>query len=884
MRAMDRLPARLVAATLASTMVLAACTSATDSVAEQQPSDLEPPHISVVAEGLINPLGLALHADGTVLIAEEGTGEGDDSAGVSVLTPDGRLGRVVSGLPSSRDSGDLSGVPLVGVSPNGETVYLAHFGAGALLTFPVPPEGLEPETKAQPALGPNDLGTAMVALNEVRLINPFDITFDEAARPVVSDASENGVAVETDDGNARFIHRFAELTDPNSESLRIDAVPTGITRIGDEYFVTLTGGCPYPAGVGRLVAIDDSRNERLIVDGLSMPIDVEVGADQTVWLLEFARFDDGASCFTGEGYLPGSGRLSRVLDDGTVDTVVEGLDFPGAVLPMPDGSLYITEVFSGRLLHASWTQDDDASAEAPDDSVWMLRDVAVESGLDFTHGAFQQGITMDPAAMMGGGLCWVDYDDDGWMDLYLVNSHATAERQALEQAGALPTNRLYRNEKGSFVDVSAGSGADLVMRGNGCVAGDLDGDGRSDLFVTADGPNALLLNAGSGTFQEVAHSAGVDAPEWNTAAVVGDVNGDGLPDLFVGSYIDLDRMIDKPSGAFPQDFVGLPDRLYINRGGVGAALRFDEVTMDAGLLLRERALGALLTDVDGDRDLDLYIANDGNPNRLYENISMDGRARFVDVTDEAGVGDSGSGMGIAGGDFDLDGAFDLIVTNWDTELNALYRNMSAGEAIEFEYMTYSIGMVGLGNNKTAWGATWADLDLDTDLDLLVVHGHVPISDPDVDAQLVRLYGNRSAEGDAGQLRDWTTAVGLDHVGPVMARGSAVADYDNDGDLDAAVNVIGGRALLLRNDRPTGGSVTVVVPGFHPGTVVEATLPDGIVLRREWHAGSSYLAGEDPRFVLGLGDSDRVDVLVRLPGGAEAFRSRLPVGSTWIVDL
>jgi hypothetical protein len=379
-------------------------------------------------------------------------------------------------------------------------------------------------------------------------------------------------------------------------------------------------------------------------------------------------------------------------------------------------------------------------------------------------------------------------------------------------------------------------------------------------------------------------SAGIAATEWNTAAVVGDVNHDGLPDLFIGSYIDMERKVSNPSGTFPNDFLGLPDRLYLNAGGSDAGIRFVEVTAGSGLAKSERTLGALFTDVDGDRDLDLYIANDGHPNRLYvnETVAGDKVARFVDVTEKAGVGDSGSGMGVAGGDYDMDGAFDLLVTNWDTELNALYRNASTGEDPVFDYMTYRVGIAGLGNNKTAWGATWADFDLDTDLDLLIVHGHVPISDPVTDAELIRLYGNRSAEGDHGQLRDWTGIVGLDEVGSLMARGSAVADYDNDGDMDVAVNQISGPALLLRNDAPPGNWLVVDVRDFAPGTVVEITLSSGTVLRREWHAGSSYLSSEDPRVVFGVGTAETVHVAVHWLDGRIAGFDDIAVGQTLVV--
>ncbi len=865
-------PRRLPAAAVALFLVLAACNGSTSD----EPTDpSEAPIVEVVAEGLVNPLGLAALPDGSVLIAEEGTGERDTSAGLSVLTPDGRVGRVVSNLPSSRDSGDLSGAPLAGVSPDGTTAYVAHFASQALLTLPIPPDGLKPETKAAPALTLDDLTPTMTPLREVALLNPFDIAFDESGRPVVSDASGNGVATLNDDGTTTFTHRIGELEDPEQSTLKIDPVPTGITRVGDEYYVTLTGGCPYPLGSGVVVALGADRAERVVATGLNMPIDVELGPSGTIWLLEFARFTPDASCFTGAGYEAGTGRLSRLHEDGTRTEVLTGLNHPGAVLEMPNGDVFITEIFSGRVLRLSWPSDAaptpiattiSATSTAP--AGWTYANVAAAVGLDFTHGAFAAELSDDPAAAMGGGLCWIDYDRDGWLDLYLVNSHATAETSYWADNGGLPRNELYRNVGGTFSRIGEDAGVDIAHRGNGCVSADFDDDGWYDLFVTADGPNVLFHNQGDGTFVDVAGAVGVDTPEWNTAAVVGDLNGDSRPDLFVGAYIDLAVKIDKPSGAFPQDYLGLPDRLFLNRGTPGT-IDFSEVAGAAGLEHSERALGALLSDFDLDGDVDLYIANDGHPNRLYRNDSARGGASITltDVTAETGVGDSGSGMGVAGADYDGNGTFDILVTNWEAELNALYANETAGGELAFGYMTQRIGLAGLGNNKTGWGVAWVDVDLDSDLDMLIAHGRVPVTDMATDPELVRLYGNLQAEGQSGQFRDWTTRSGLDAVGPLLARGSAAADFDNDGDIDIAINSIGHPVTLLRSDGATGNWIEIALDGFHPGARVTVDLSDGRSFEREWHAGSSYLASEDPRIHFGLGAyEDPVSVTVVMPDG------------------
>ncbi|MEM8863208.1 MAG: CRTAC1 family protein, partial [Chloroflexota bacterium] len=626
-----------------------------------------------------------------------------------------------------------------------------------------------------------------------------------------------------------------------------------------------------------------------------------------VWLLEFAVFTEGGNCFMGQDYLPNSGRLSRLNSVGEPELLVLDLNYPGAIEFDNDGNLLISEIFSGRILQIE--NPNRLSAEtsittllgepvveqptAEPEFPLQFVDVAPEVGLDFTHGAFVTGeISADPIAMMGGGLCWLDFDLDGWLDLYVVNSHAIAEQDYWAENGGLPTNQLYKNSDGEFVNVTDESGTGLTLRGNGCVAADLNNDGLIDIFVTADGPNKLLWNNGDGTFTEGAEQAGLSGPiepelaEWNSAASVGDLNGDGWPDIFVAAYINLENKVEKPVGAFPQDFYGLFDHLYLNQGDG----TFVEVTADLGLDRAERGLGSVMSDLDNDGDLDLYIANDGHPNRMYLNEVNDSALGFmlVDVSQSSGANDSGSGMGIATGDYDNDGYFDLLVTNWDTELNALYRNeVGEKDALEFRYSTFRIGISGLGNNITGWGTAWVDFDHDTDQDLLVVNGHVPISNPAEDAQLVRLYGNRLAEGMPDQFREWTQLVGLgrDGLGVKMARGSAAADFDNDGDVDVAINTIGGNLLLLENRVSQNNWFAVSIPTASPGCVVELKLPDGTVLVREYLAGSSYLASEDPRFHFGIGSFEGgLDLTVKLATGQELVFSDLDGNQYFMPDI
>ena len=188
----------------------------------------------------------------------------------------------------------------------------------------------------------------------------------------------------------------------------------------------------------------------------------------------------------------------------------------------------------------------------------------------------------DVTAMMGGGVCWLDYDGDGWMDLYVVNSFAEVDRERWAARGGVPHNALFRNDRGRFVDVSRGSGADISTQGNGCVAADLNGDGRTDLYVTSAGADVLLWNDGDGRFSDGTDAAGIAPWGWHAGATVGDVNGDGRPDLFVAGYTAENAVISGSQYGFPTNFLGVADQLYLNEGG-GRRPRFREVAKQVGI-------------------------------------------------------------------------------------------------------------------------------------------------------------------------------------------------------------------------------------------------------------------------------------------------------------
>ncbi|HXV32445.1 MAG TPA: FG-GAP-like repeat-containing protein [Gaiellaceae bacterium] len=495
-----------------------------------------------------------------------------------------------------------------------------------------------------------------------------------------------------------------------------------------------------------------------------------------------------------------------------------------------------------------------------------LVDVARHVGLDFRHGAFRFKTSADPVAMMGGGVCWLDFDGDGRLDLYAVNSHSVEVDVARWKArGGLPRSALYRNAGGRFVDVSRGSGADLDLRGNGCVAADFDGDGRTDLYVTAFGYDALLWNEGGGRFVEGARAAGIDEYGWHTAAAVGDVNADGRPDLFVAGYADLNAPVEGAAGGFPSTYAGVRDRLYLNLGpGADGRPRFRDVAEGAGIEADavEHGLGAAFTDVDGDGRLDLYVANDLDPNRLYVNVPDDGPLgfRLDERGAEAGVADENAGMGVAAADASGDGRPDLVVTNSHRQLHGVFRS----EGVGTEYADARPAFAPAFDTTLAgWGASWADLDNNGRLDLVLANGAIPVTNLGVDAQPVKVLSEQG-----GEVVDVSAGLGLGSL-RANGRGLAVADYDDDGDLDVAVASVGGPLLLLRNSGAGGHWLEVELGRFAPGTRVTAVLPDGSRLVREALAGTSYLSSEDPRVHFGLGDATRVrELIVRYPDGRE----------------
>src|SRR4051794_5438126 len=518
-----------------------------------------------------------------------------------------------------------------------------------------------------------------------------------------------------------------------------------------------------------------------------------------------------------------------------------------------------------------------------------LQDVAGRVGLDFRQGAFRFGVSPDPAAMTGGGLCALDYDNDGWVDLFVVNSYSQADVDRWRTRGGLPRSVLFRNKKGRFTDVSRRSKADLAVRGEGCVAADLNSDGFTDLYVTTADHDRLLWNNGDGTFTEGARAAGIRSHGWHAGATVGDVNGDGRPDLYVAGYADPDVPVPGASAGFPNNVAGIRDLLYLNVGRDRKGhSKFREVGVQAGLEAArfDHSLGAVFSDFDGDGRLDLFVANDGDPNRLYENVAWPGGRkadpaglgfRFEERGAIAGVANQSAGMGVAAADFNGDGRTDLFISNSRGQGHAVYTGqepLASGSSFDDVRAAFAPAF---GKTFSGWGASWVDLDLDGNLDLVLTNGGIPVTNLARNTQPIQVLENMAApQGSPPQFTDGTALVGGRALPRVCGRGLTTGDFDNDGRMDVAINTIGGKLQLLRPVGALGHWLAVRLARFSPGTVATAVLPGGRRLVREVQAGSSYLSSEDPRVHFGLGAATRVRQLrIRYPDGRTVTRNNVP---------
>ncbi|MFN3323826.1 MAG: CRTAC1 family protein [Bryobacteraceae bacterium] len=516
-----------------------------------------------------------------------------------------------------------------------------------------------------------------------------------------------------------------------------------------------------------------------------------------------------------------------------------------------------------------------ATASGPNPATF--RNVAAKAGLNqvIVSGGEKKNYVLE---VNGSGACWLDYNNDGWMDLYLVNGATLAQLQGKDPPRT--TNYLYRNNgNGTFTDVTAAAGVPGRGWGFGCVAADYDNDGQIDLLVTNFGPNILYRNRGNGTFEDVTERAGVGGGEiWHAGAAFGDFDLDGHLDLFVPGYLEFD--IKNPEfktceyrglkvhACGPLGYKGAPDALYRNNGDG----TFTNVTEKAGVADSKLYFGfqAIFEDFDNDGWPDILVANDSHPNLLYRN---NGDGTFEEIGVPAGVafnadGKEMSSMGVAVGDYNNDGNVDLFITTFSNDNYVLFHNDGDGL---FTDASYPVGVGEATVPYLGWAAFFFDYDNDGHPDLFCANGHVY---PEVDGalretyrqpmQLFRNLGN-------GKLRDWSREAGLLAIPPESARGGSYADFDNDGDLDVVISVMDGKPLLLEN---VGGNranwLRITLQGekcnrMAVGARVKVTA-EGVTQYATVRAGGSYLSSNDPRLHFGLAKAVEAEIEVNWPGG------------------
>ncbi len=544
-------------------------------------------------------------------------------------------------------------------------------------------------------------------------------------------------------------------------------------------------------------------------------------------------------------------------------------DPPFAVAELAGQTYQLHVQASGHWTLATGAPTKLVSGSGPESSALAgtrLTDIAPSLGLDFRQGAFRFGMSNDTKAMMGGGVCFLDYNNDGWQDLFAVNSYASADAPQWEAHGGLPRTALFQNVNGSFEDVSTATHADLPVQGDGCVAADLNDDGHTDLVVTTTSGVDVLWNTGHGTFTQ----AQLPANGWYTGAAVADVNGDGRPDLFVAGYSDLSQPVQNSLAGFPTSVTGVRDLLYLNDG----AGRFEEVGARAGLEVAgfRHGLGATFTDVNGDGRPDIYIANDEDPNQLYVNVAWPGGVRadpaglgfrFEERASAAGVADPYAGMGVAT-NVTPGGRLGLFVTNSRNEPSAAYVRTAPGA---FASVRRRFDPA-LGTAFAGWGTTWVDFANSGTPNLLLTAGAIPVTSLSADAEAVRVLAPVGGATGFGNATGVIAAKGM----RLNGRGAAAADVANDGRMDVAINTIGGKLVLLHPSGPGGHWLDVQLSRFAPGAVVTAVLRSGRRLTRVVQAGSSYLSSEDPRVHFGLGAATSLRSLtVRYPWGFKSSR-------------
>ena len=508
-------------------------------------------------------------------------------------------------------------------------------------------------------------------------------------------------------------------------------------------------------------------------------------------------------------------------------------------------------------------------------------DVTEAAGIRFVHSHGDRTSLLPED--MGSGAGFADYDNDGDLDLYVVNNPGPLNAKVTKASAG---NTLYLNSgNGTFVDVTEKAGVGDKGYGMGCVFGDYDNDGDLDLYVTNYGPNVLYRNNGDGTFTDVTEKAGVGEARWGAGAAFGDYDKDGFLDLFVPNYVEYDlNKLDAakeesqqygqnvPSALNPYLFDGQENVLYRNNGDG----TFTDVTAKLGMAGHNgRSLQAIFTDFDLDGDLDLYVANDLTPNFLYRN---NGDGTFTDVSGESWAADFRGSMGLTTGDYDGDEDLDLFISHWIDQENALYSNLWKEESrltsasgdkgtvrpIHLVDESYSASLGEESLDYVGWGTDLFDYDNDGDLDIFVANGHT-FQHLDKPQQLIAQKDQLFRYDGEGIFTDATQSAGIAALPLRVGRGVAFGDYDNDGDVDVFIVNNHSRAILLRNDggnRSNWLQVKLIgTTGNRDGVGAKIRLKAGnLVLLREVNAGSSYLSFNSLIAEFGLGQHTTIDWL------------------------